>query len=238
MKAYDQQTVDNPSWVKRLSHRRRFEVAAQLLSPQDGEAVLDYGTGDGYLVALLAGRQPRARYMAFEPVAEMRAQARVLWSRAGIEPALYAQREAMRGLAVDKLACMEVMEHLDEPLLAQAFADFRSLLAPGGLLMLSVPIETGATALAKNGVRTLLGQRFVNGSLGNVLNAAAGRTERIARASRDGYIETHVGFNHRRLASRLAGEGFAVERTVHAPLPWLGGLLNSQVFWVCRRAQA
>ncbi|MES0873947.1 class I SAM-dependent methyltransferase [Sinimarinibacterium thermocellulolyticum] len=237
MKAYDQQTVDNPAWVKRFSHRRRFEVAARLLSPRAGEAVLDYGTGDGYLIALLAERQPQARYLAFEPVAEMRAQAQVLWSRAGIAPELYARREALRGVTVDKLACMEVMEHLDAPLLAQAFADFRLLLRPHGLLMLSVPIETGATALAKNAVRAALGQRFVNASFGNVLRASFGRARHIVRPSRDGYIETHVGFDHRALAARLPDEGFVIERVLYAPLPRLGGLLNSQVFWVCRRTQ-
>ncbi len=236
MKAYDLQTVENPSWVKRLSHRRRFEVAAQLLAVRDGETVLDYGTGDGYLLGRLVRLAPGATYHAYEPVAEMRAQALALWASEGLAPALYATRQELQGLKVSKLSCMEVMEHLDSPRLIEVFADFREVLDSDGTLMISVPVEIGLTSLAKNGVRIAARQAQEGTNVANLVNALLGRTAAIERVSRGGYIDSHIGFDHRALRQRIQQEGFKIERQLYAPLPWLGGVLNSQVFWVCRHA--
>jgi hypothetical protein len=235
MKAYDLQTIDNPSLIKRFSHRRRFEVATRLLDPQPGETVLDYGTGDARLLMHLHQQQPTARYWGYEPVAEMHEQAQALLQQAGVTATLLASRDELRSLRPDKVSCMEVLEHLDEPRLIEVFADFRALLAQGKSLMLSVPIEVGPTALAKNAVRVATGQAQESTSFGNVMKLAFGDPARVPRISRGGYIDSHLGFDYRRLRRRLPDEGFVVEREVFSPLPLLQGVVNSQVFWICRR---
>jgi len=233
--SYDQQTVDNPNWLKRLSHRARFAVALRLALPQAGQRFLDYGAGDGRLVTLLYAAQPNARYQAYEPTPVMAAQAQALLSARAPRAQLLRDPLALGGLQADRLACCEVLEHLDEKGLTRAFADFRALLAPGGALLVSVPIETGLTALAKNLMRALAGQSQHGATLRNIVLSLLGRTAQVPRAVSDGYIDSHVGFNYRALRTRLQREGFVIEQEVFSPLPWLGGLLNSQVFWLCRR---
>ena len=236
MIAYDRQTVDNPSLIKRLSHRARFGVAVELLAPQADMTTLDYGTGDALLLSHLHRAYPQARYLGYEPITEMNEQARALLERTATPAQLLTERAELQGLRCERLSCMEVMEHLDEPPLAQAFADFRALLAADGRLMISVPVEIGLTALAKNAVRVATGQAQESTSPGTVFAAFLGRTERIPRISRNGYIGSHLGFDYRRLRARVAEEGFVIEREVFAPLPGLGAVLNSQVFWLCRHA--
>ncbi len=235
MIAYDRQTVANPSLIKRLSHRARFDVAVELLAPAPGMTVLDYGTGDGLLLSHLARAYPEAACIGYEPVAEMSAQARSLLARTGTAASLLEQREQLRGILCQRLCCMEVMEHLDEAPMAQAFADFRELLAPGGRLLISVPVEIGVSALAKNLVRWANRQTQEGTNLGTVLAATLGLTARIRRHSRDGYIDSHLGFDYRQLRRRLQREGFVIEQERFGPMPWLGAALNSQVFWLCRR---
>ncbi len=236
MIAYDRQTVANPSLIKRLSHRARYDVAVGLLAPDPGMTVLDYGTGDGLLLSYLARTYPEARCMGFEPVDEMSAQARALLSRTETEAVLLTRREQLQGIRCQRLCCMEVMEHLDETTMAQAFADFRQVLLPEGKLLISVPIEIGLSALAKNLVRWGNRQAQEGTSLRTVLAAALGRTDHIPRINRGGYIDSHLGFDYRELRRRVRHEGFVIERQTFGPMPWLGAVLNSQVFWLCRRS--
>jgi len=234
MIAYDRQTVANPSLIKRLSHRARFDVAVRLLAPEPGMTVLDYGTGDGLLLSYLAHTYPQAKCIGFEPVQEMSEQAQSLLTRTGTSAQLLTDRRQLRDLGCQRLCCMEVMEHLDEAPMAQAFADFRHMLAPEGKLLISVPVEIGASALAKNFVRGLNRQTQEGTSLRTVLAATLGLTDRIPRLSRGGYIDSHLGFDYRRLRRRVQQEGFVIERQTFGPMPWLGAALNSQVFWLCR----
>jgi len=235
MIAYDRQTVANPSLIKRLSHRARFDFAVELLAPAPGMVILDYGTGDGLLLSYLARTCPEATYVGFEPVAEMSEQARILLTDTHTPATLLTERGQLQSVRCQRLSCMEVMEHLDEEPMAQAFADFRQVLAPGGKLLISVPVEIGLSALAKNLVRWGNRQTQEGTSLRTVAAATLGRTARIPRTSRWGYIDSHLGFDYRQLRQRVGLEGFVIERQTFGPLPWLGAALNSQVFWLCRR---
>lgn len=235
MISYDRQTVDNPSLIKRLSHRARYGVAVDLIAPAAGSTVLDYGTGDGLLLSFLHRAQPQARYIGFEPITGMSEQARELLARTATPAQLLTARAQLEGLQCERLSCMEVLEHLDDAGLARAFSDFRGLLAPQGQLIISVPLEIGLTALAKNLVRVATGQAQEGTGATTVLAAFLGQTGRIPRISRDGYIDSHLGFDYRVLRKRIVAEGFEIERQRCAPLPLLGTLVNSQIFWLCRR---
>jgi trans-aconitate methyltransferase len=66
--SYRQLTVDNRSALKRFSHRRRFLKAVDLLAAADGQRVLDYGSGDGHMLALLGQRWPRCELVGYDPM--------------------------------------------------------------------------------------------------------------------------------------------------------------------------
>ena len=67
-------------------------------------------------------------------------------------------RPAHQG-AYDAIYCMEVLEHVVDP--APLLDTFRRLLAPGGTLVISVPIETGLPVVVKQMVRRIAGWRGV-----------------------------------------------------------------------------
>ena len=48
--SYAKLTIENPSLLKRLSHTKRFNVALELLAIGRNDDVLDYGTGDGFML--------------------------------------------------------------------------------------------------------------------------------------------------------------------------------------------
>jgi trans-aconitate methyltransferase len=64
-------TTESSSWIKRVSHGRRFRIAFQLLDLQQPDRFLDFGAGDGYLFRLLTSQQSGAEIFAFDPDPEM-----------------------------------------------------------------------------------------------------------------------------------------------------------------------
>ncbi len=109
----------------------------------------------------------------------------------------------------DAVFCMEVLEHVFdwEPELAR----MSRLLAPGGTLVVSVPVETGVPVLVKQVVRTMAGWRRIGHYPGTTsyswseLASAvfAGRTQHVTRpvfefGGRPAH--DHKGFNWRVLA--------------------------------------
>jgi cyclopropane fatty-acyl-phospholipid synthase-like methyltransferase len=230
---YGAQTLRNPSWLKRFTHRARFRKALELIAPTPGDRILDYGTGDGMLPVMLHGRQPGASISAYEPVEELRVQAG--HALASLRPAVevFGDRSAIAASGFNKISCLEVLEHLDEASLDLAFEDFRRLLSDGGTLLISVPVEVGFVALVKNAARWILGQVHEGTSLRGVWLSMTGRADRVERRHTEtGYIHSHVGFDYRRLERKIAERGFLVEKRVFTPFGLFGSLANSQVFYV------
>jgi SAM-dependent methyltransferase len=142
----------------------------------------------------------------------------------------------------DAVFCMEVLEHVFdwEPELAR----MSRLLAPGGTLVVSVPVETGVPVLVKQVVRTVAGWRKVGHYPGTTayswteLAAAvfAGRAQHVKRPVFDfggGPAHDHKGFNWRVLHGRLERQ-FEITRIVASPFGWLGPGLATQVWFVAR----
>ena len=61
--------------------------------------------------------------------------------------------------AYDAIYCMEVLEHVVDP--APLLDQFNRLLAPGGALVISVPIETGLPVVVKQVARRIAGWRGI-----------------------------------------------------------------------------
>lgn len=97
--------------------------------------VLDAGAGTGAGAARLSDRFRRARVLALdiaEPMAE-RAQRRRRWLRKLDAVCADAERLPLRAAAVDLVFSNLMLQWLDDP--APAFAEFRRVLKPGGLLL-------------------------------------------------------------------------------------------------------
>jgi 2-polyprenyl-3-methyl-5-hydroxy-6-metoxy-1,4-benzoquinol methylase len=230
--SYAEGTIQHRHWLKRFSHRRRYAAALRLLRPQAGERILDFGAGDGYLASQLARRHASLHVVAYEPMPSMLRQCRR--TLAGARNALaVANLTSLDAAAFDKIACLEVLEHLPPQPLADALHALRQLVHAEGRIVVSVPLEVGPASLAKNLARCMLRQRHPGTTWRTVLRAAVGLP--IRRDISGPYIYSHVGFDHRTLPGLFQQAGLRVVRRCYSPLGWLRGLLNSQVFFVLRR---
>jgi SAM-dependent methyltransferase len=231
------------------SHRTRFETARKLVSPFRGQRLLDYGCGDGTFLAQVEDLFPEAvgADIAGEQVEDCKAR---LCGRGGRLSFLTNQELAgpnHQG-AYRVVTCMEVLEHCTEPTVGEVLGDLQRLCAPGGRVVISVPVETGPAVLLKYAVRTVAGWRGLSDyryyekfTVTELLRStfATRRTQLPRPTYYSGgqdhpyAYHSHKGFNWRSLAVRIE-KAFAVERVCFSPLGWLGGCLSSQVWFVCR----
>jgi hypothetical protein len=125
----------------------------------------------------------------------------------------------------------------------------REVTAPGGTAIISVPIEIGLPLVAKQSARAFVAmrglqeystrERYRLSELGRMVFAGAEtafpREEYVGTAGdgRTTRFTGHKGFNWRALQQLIAAR-FEIERRMFSPLPVLGSLLNSQVWFVCR----
>lgn len=235
----------------RWAHRGRFDTARRLLIPYAGQPILDYGCGDGTMLALIHDLFPNAvgcdidgAMIALAAERLRTLQGLQFTSIARMEDETYAGKFAV-------VTCMEVIEHCVDAIREQVIADLRRLVRPDGVVVISVPIEIGPTLLIKQAIRALASwrklspdyihrERYTPSELWRMTWAGA-RTA----ISRHAYgIEPqggpprpyhgHKGFNWRTLRERLEKE-FLIERQLFSPIHVPGGLLSSQAWFVCRK---
>jgi SAM-dependent methyltransferase len=231
------------------SHARRFATALTLARSFSGQRILDYGSGDGTFLALaMMADSPPAAAVGAELLDDVIADCR---ARYGAEPRMsFVQVRALdvphHTKRYDAVFCMEVLEHVFdwEPELAR----MARLLAPGGTLVVSVPVETGVPVVVKQVVRTIAGWRKIGHYPGTTsyswseLAAAvfAGRTQHVIRPVFDfGGVPSHdhKGFNWRVLHERLKQQ-FDVTSVMASPFSWLGPGLATQVWFIARLRDA
>src|SRR5580658_1210307 len=109
-------------------------VRAEKIGPcvRSSDVVLEYGVGQGWNLAELHCR----RKMGFDVADFLEASLRAL----GIE--FVADTRTVADGTVDVVICHHTLEHLPDP--PAALREMRRLLAPGGRLLLYVPLERGA----------------------------------------------------------------------------------------------
>lgn len=233
--------------VLRWSHGSRFRMAAELVRPHAGRALLDYGCGDGTFLAMVQGDFPRALGVEADPGLADACAARFA-PVPGVEFVHTSALESIPGGSFGVAVCMEVLEHCTPEQVDEVLAALRSLLAPDGTLVVSVPVETGAPLVAKQLVRALAGRRGIPGYQDRERYRPAelwrmvfaGPRTAIERPVYEGEFAPgvpnrwhgHKGFNWRALRSRVA-RTFTVRETRFSPLGGLGGQLASQAWLVC-----
>ena len=232
------------------SHRRRFALARELASAGAGGALLDYGCGDGTFVAMAHElfREVVATDIDVEQLRDCRARLN------GLSNVRFAPTAALHDpdfhSCFDAVVCMEVLEHCPADIQPQVLADLDRAVRPHGVVVISVPIETGPTLAVKQVVRAAAAatglteyasrERYhLSEFMRMVLAGDTSQIERPVSTARtaDGAtvrFHGHKGFNWRILA-RLIERTFVVERRLYSPLPLTGSWLNSQVWFVCRK---
>ncbi len=241
----------SPNRLISWSHRRRFLVGLRLAQQFAGKRVLDYGCGDGsFLAMLIQSRAHPAAAVGVEIDPEVVANCRARFNAEdGLSFVLATELEGPQyRAAFDAVICMEVLEHVVEiePLLD----NFTRLLAPEGLLLVSVPIETGPPLLVKQAVRRVAGWRGIGDYPGTSsyslteLTAslfASGKRQHITRPVHmdpgGGPFHDHKGFNWMMLREMLCRK-FCLEETKASPLAWLSPFLASQVWFLLRKKQS
>ncbi len=123
------------------NRRTRERLAAELVGAYvvDGDVVLDYGCGPGYLAAAVAART-RGDVWALDISAGVLACARVLNGTPNLRyrtPAEFAGS----GATVDVAYSVAVAQHLTDAILRKVLSDLFAALRPGGRLVLHVVVD-------------------------------------------------------------------------------------------------
>ena len=247
---YAQKQIFSRSRLISWSHRGRFATGLRLGREVAGARTLDYGCGDGTFLGLLMSGQPAPRLAVGAELTEsIVADCRERFtSQKGLHFMLIEdlERPAHQN-AYDAIYCMEVLEHVVDPV--PLIERFKSLLAPGGTLVISVPIETGIPVVVKQVVRRIAGWRGVGhypGTTGytplEMLRSVFARsTQHITRpihARDDGStFHDHKGFNWRVLRALIAAE-FDLVRESTSPVEWLGPQLGTQRWLIARKRRS
>ncbi|MDZ4678315.1 MAG: methyltransferase, partial [Oligoflexia bacterium] len=150
----------------------------------------------------------------------------------------------------DVVTCMEVIEHCALPERELVLKNLNALLKPGGHVVISVPIEIGPTLLFKQLFRRIAGWRGIGDykyiepySMSELIKMVmATQNTEINRPVHEHVnppapplkLHSHKGFNWRALKKRL-NQDFIIDQTYFSPIPINQGLVNSQVFFVCRK---
>ena len=234
------------SRVVAWSHGSRFELARRLVQGRGGR-LLDYGCGDGTFIAMARDGFSEARGVDVD-AAQTQECVRRLGSlpnvRFGLTADMADPSENGRWAVV---TCMEVLEHCLEDERRRVLDSLARLVAPSGMVLISVPIEIGPSLLGKQFFRALAGMRKLGDyqyreryTVGELLRTAAGGS--IARASYEGVGASgpyryygHKGFDYRELQVEIEAR-LTIVRRLFTPLPWLGPVLNSQAWFVCQRS--
>lgn len=242
---YARKQIYCPSRVVSWSHGSRFRLAADLAAGAGGSRLLDYGCGDGTFLALTHGtfgtaigadvdeKQLAACRTRFEGMAGLAFLHTASLSAAGHDR------------AYDVVMCMEVLEHCPEAERLRVLDTLKRLTAPGGRVVISVPIEIGPALAGKQLVRALAAWRghgdyqYRETYTPRELLAAVLARPNLARARYRVVVDGrpfdycgHKGFDWRILEAEIR-ERVTIAQRLFTPLPVLGRVVNSQVWFVC-----
>jgi SAM-dependent methyltransferase len=243
---YARKQIFSRDWLIAWSHRSRFDVGLRVARRLAARRVLDYGCGDGSFLAMLMDGEAAPREAVGAELSDGLVEdcRRRHGAREGLHFICVEELSACEHEgAYDLVVCMEVLEHVIEvePLLEH----LARLVAPGGRLVVSVPVETGLPLLVKQFERRVAGWRGIGDYPGTSPYTArelcaatfTGRRQHIERpvhTNADGSrFHDHKGFNWMRMRETLARR-FNIETTLASPLTWLPPHLASQAWFVLR----
>lgn len=237
---YAELTTRDRNPVKRWLQGRRLADALKVLrtAPSgDRLRILDFGAGNGELVRQVSGIASVDAWV-YEPTPALMAEAQD--NLGGLDAVTFVQDlDSVEQGSFDHVFCLEVFEHLPERETSEALQAIHRLLKPDGLAVIGVPHELFLPALFKGLFRMARRHGDFDARLDRVFSAFLGRppSERpIAEISPGARFHFHhLGFDHRALQRRLRGQFQLLDR-YFSPFPILGAVLNSEVYFLIRKA--
>lgn len=229
---YNELTYSNKSWLKRFSHGRRLKIACSLLQELKPESVCDFGAGDGEI--LLSAQKEGFIYpknlLLYEPVLFGELVNRL----EGEKKSNISVTDSLPAQTFEVVTCFEVLEHFDGKDILDRLKELKSLTNAKSHLIISVPIETGLAGLLKNLARIALRQTHPSTSFKNIFKSTF--SLKIHREkSFDGYIESHIGFDHKTLLKQIEESGLKLDKKVFSPFSYkILNYFSSQIFYVCK----
>jgi SAM-dependent methyltransferase len=229
---YAEQTYASPFWVVRYPHQARFLAAVRAIEQSGTRRLLDYGSGDGRLFVELEKRGVTdLEAVAYEPTELYAQQIPQLTEDLSLSVRVVENIDDLEGDRFGVITCMGVLEHMPLPEREKFYDLCDRVLAPGGLVVIDVPVETGLSVLIKEAGRVLLKGRGLESSPRQLVRYALGRVEvdpaRFDPNSTSTWITYHSGFDHRLLRRELANR-FTIKQAFPTPFPRLPAQLGNQ----------
>lgn len=227
--SYSELTIENPSLLKKFSHNKRFDIALELLTIECTDEILDFGTGDGFMLKKLLSASPHS-IVGYEPMEIQYKQLEEFVGKYGIDSvAIIGDLGCIETRRFDKVCCLEVLEHLTDDNQILVLNSIKRLLKNGGSVVVSVPIEVGLSGLLKNSARYIIRQAHPNASFRNIFKSFLGL--KVDRGQ-EAYISSHIGFDYSDLEKLIISVGYEIKKKHFSPFKGLKSFINSQVFFV------
>jgi 2-polyprenyl-3-methyl-5-hydroxy-6-metoxy-1,4-benzoquinol methylase len=228
------------------SHSSRFDTTIKVVKEyaEDSSTLLDYGCGDGTFLKMVSHLFSEALGTDVSPEQIYDCQQR-LARESTLKFCLQTELDAQEyNSYFDIAVCMEVLEHCPPKQAEIVINNLKKLVKQDGVIIISVPIEIGPSLLIKQITRAIAGwlrqgdydKSLESYSLSELLQMTfATKSSSIPRPIYgDNFpFHGHKGFNWRALRQELSKE-FEIEQTLFSPVGWLGGLISSQTFLICR----
>jgi SAM-dependent methyltransferase len=212
----------------RFRYRRRLEIVRSLVSGHLSPAarVCDLGCGDGTWLRFL---EPEIGYGIGMDLGwgDTTRGWGLVTGKVALERRDFLDAELPAG-SFDIVSCLETLEHVDDP--EAVLRRMNELCRPGGIVVVSVPIELGPSLLCKEIAARLTAYKRTSEpsdrwTIRETLRGVLGDIEAVKRARRESSRATHKGFDYREV-KRLFREIFRDVRTRGTPYPLLGEILN------------
>ncbi|BDX31628.1 hypothetical protein TUM20985_21750 [Mycobacterium antarcticum] len=239
---YYRDQIGNSNKVIAWSHRSRFVKAISLID-DDAANLLDYGCGDGTFLAMAAAKYEKGHGADIDANQIEGCKERFA-DLDDVSFSVIGELTSEYDGTFDVVTCMETLEHCTEDIVEIVLADLARLAAPGGRVIVSVPIEIGPSFVLKQSIRALA-RRMGNSSYHMVERYTAADAAKMVFAGRNTSVErplykvdgaegySHFGFNWRALRERVAHH-LVVEETQFTPVGQLRGFASSQAWFLCR----
>ncbi len=239
--AYADITTRDRNPLKRWLQRRRFSDALAVVTNLHATAklrVLDFGAGDGELIRQMVSATSVEPWV-YEPTPYLMAEAREKLTNFG-SVRFTEDLRVIESESFDYIFSLEVFEHLPDKEMASAIAEIHRLLRPTGTAVIGVPHELFLPALLKGMFRASRRYGEFDATPKNIFKALTGHppSHRPVAEIYPGlsYHFHHLGFDYRALEHALK-ERFQLRQKWFSPVPMFGALLNSEVYFLLRKAQ-
>lgn len=150
---YEQKQLLSRSRIIAWSHGARFRLARALVEPHAGKRLLDYGCGDGTFLKTVSDLFPSATGADVS-------QDQIEDCRSRLPNHHLTHTDKIDGES-DVITCMEVLEHCTPDVVRGILLHLSSLIEPGGIVIISVPVEIGLILVGKQAVRRIAGWRRI-----------------------------------------------------------------------------